>query len=82
MSQECVHLRLQERFLIDTPDKTADPTTAWPVAITYTTEASKDFDDLTPVAWCTEPPSTGGGCVVSAPRDAGWFVFNVQSAGD
>ncbi|XP_029348486.1 thyrotropin-releasing hormone-degrading ectoenzyme-like [Acyrthosiphon pisum] len=67
----------QERCLMDTPDKIID-SSRWYVGITYTTESSKNFEDLTLATWCKP---TMDNCILSAPQDPGWFIFNIQSAG-
>lgn len=63
---------------MDTPDKIID-SSRWYVGITYTTESSKNFEDLTLATWCKP---TMDKCILSAPQDPGWFIFNIQSAGN
>lgn len=63
---------------MDTPDKIID-SSKWYVGITYTTESSKNFENLTLATWCKP---TMDKCILSAPQDPGWFIFNIQSAGN
>jgi len=63
---------------MDTPDKIND-SSKWYVGITYTIESSKNFEDLTVATWFKP---TMDKCILSAPRDQGWFIFNLQSSGN
>ncbi|KAF0715024.1 mucin-12-like isoform X6, partial [Aphis craccivora] len=67
----------QERCLMDTPDKITD-SSKWYIGITYTTESSKNFENFTVATWCKPDMDK---CVLSAPRNNGWFIFNIQSTG-
>lgn len=60
------------------PNTTTD-STKWLVGITFTTELNKDFENFKPITWCK--PSMDK-CVMSVPKNSGWFVFNIQSTGN
>lgn len=64
--------------MIDMPDKLVD-SNKWYIGITYTTESSKNFHNLTVASWCNPDVYE---CLLSAPPDPGWFIFNIQSTGN
>lgn len=63
---------------MDTPDKITD-SSKWYIGITYTTESSKNFENFKIDTWCKPDMDK---CVLSAPRNNGWFIFNIQSTGN
>ncbi|XP_050432825.1 uncharacterized protein LOC126840878 [Adelges cooleyi] len=66
---------LQERFLSHNESSGLNK---WLVGLTYTTENSKNFSSLTPAAWAMP---TENQTVIPAPKQSGWYVFNIQSSG-
>lgn len=63
---------------MDYPDKITD-SSKWYIGITYTTESSKNFENFTVATWCKPDMDK---CVLSAPQNNGWFIFNIQSTGN
>lgn len=50
----------------------------WFVGLTYTTEKSGDFDQVTPTVWLKPEDEHK---VIPVATDSGWMVFNIQSIG-
>lgn len=52
---------------------------AWHIGLTYTTELDKNFSNIKPLAWTSK---TSKLTVLPAPRNSGWYIFNIQSTGE
>lgn len=50
----------------------------WHIGLTYTTELHKNFSDTRPLAWTNKSSNL---TVLPAPKDCGWYIFNIQSTG-
>jgi hypothetical protein len=70
-------MRFQEHFSLSVPRQTNG--TKWFVGLTYTTERTGDFDQVTPTVWLKpEDEQT----IVPMAVDSGWTIFNIQSTGN
>lgn len=75
--QYIIHaLRFQERFSLSIPRQTDDA--KWFVGLTYTTEKTGDFDQVTPTVWLKPEDEQK---VIPVPTGSGWMIFNIQSTG-
>lgn len=55
-----------------------DINTLWYIGLTYTTEKYKEFNNIKPSVWMN---NTQTKITIPLEKDAGWVLFNLQSAG-